>query len=185
MVYAFEPTHYAFKKLITNIALNEKKVGGRVRPIQAFVTCPDSSSDLGVAYSSWRIDDLSGTRHPMHMGLPGDTTDTTLTIDDFVRREKIRRVDYIKIDTDGHELDVLNGAIETLVGCKPIVVFELSTYMLREKGQLFSDYISVLDRLGYSLIDGVTGVEVTASNIGRIVPKAGSTDIVASPNLMA
>jgi FkbM family methyltransferase len=41
-------------------------------------------------------------------------TVSTITLDTFVRREKLKRVDYIKIDVEGAELDVLRGAQRTL-----------------------------------------------------------------------
>lgn len=44
----------------------------------------------------------------------------TVAIDDF----KLQRVDFIKIDVQGMELDVLNGAKETISRCKPVIVIE-------------------------------------------------------------
>jgi len=43
-----------------------------------------------------------------------------IAIDDF----KLPRVDFIKIDVQGMELDVLNGAKETIARCKPAIVIE-------------------------------------------------------------
>jgi len=37
---------------------------------------------------------------------------------------KLRNVDYIKIDVDGYELDVLHGAIKTIKISKPVIVIE-------------------------------------------------------------
>lgn len=41
-------------------------------------------------------------------------------LDDF----NFENVDYIKIDTEGYELYVLQGGIETIKRCKPIIVIE-------------------------------------------------------------
>jgi FkbM family methyltransferase len=38
----------------------------------------------------------------------------TVTIDDFVREHNLARVDFMKMDIEGHELDALKGAIESL-----------------------------------------------------------------------
>jgi len=43
----------------------------------------------------------------------------TISIDDFVKRNKISKVDFIKMDIEGAELHALMGAQETLVKFKP------------------------------------------------------------------
>jgi len=43
------------------------------------------------------------------------------TIDKVVEREKIPRVDFIKIDTEGYEANVLEGARETIKKWKPVI----------------------------------------------------------------
>lgn len=44
---------------------------------------------------------------------------TTVTIDDFVREEKVPRVDFIKMDIEGAELKALKGAEETIRRFRP------------------------------------------------------------------
>lgn len=36
------------------------------------------------------------------------------TIDKFIKKKKIKKIDLLKIDTEGHELDVLKGALKTI-----------------------------------------------------------------------
>lgn len=48
------------------------------------------------------------------------------TIDRFVETNKISRVDFIKMDVEGHELKVLNRAYETIQAFKPSLA--LSAY---------------------------------------------------------
>jgi len=43
----------------------------------------------------------------------------TLAIDDFVRREYLSSVDFIKMDIEGAELEALKGAEETIRSCRP------------------------------------------------------------------
>jgi hypothetical protein len=38
----------------------------------------------------------------------------TITINDFSLNEKIGRIDFLKVDTEGHELEVLKGATTLL-----------------------------------------------------------------------
>ena len=49
-----------------------------------------------------------------------DTTDiSAISLDDFCENEKISRVNFIKIDTDGYEMDILSDAGECINKYKP------------------------------------------------------------------
>ena len=123
-------------------------------------------------------------RHPIHLSLSKKATKRQTTLDSFINDNNISRLDFIKIDTDGYELEILKGAINSLKRFKPVIVFELATYLLKENNQSYSDFEKILIPLGYKLIDGKSGHKVTVMNIDRIVPKAGSTDIIALPNIL-
>ena len=56
----------------------------------------------------------------------GQLTATITTLDSYVREKNLPRVDFIKLDVEGAELDVLSGAATTLVRFKPILA--LSAY---------------------------------------------------------
>src|SRR5207245_922744 len=56
------------------------------------------------------------------MGMAGDTR-----LDWFVAERNLDRVDFIKIDVEGHELEVLRGAIWVLKKFKPRVMIEVHT----------------------------------------------------------
>ena len=80
---------------------------------------------------------LGSFKHQMkytHMPNPGASrldangTDTTTitTLDSYVREKNLPRVDFIKLDVEGAELDVLRGAATTIARFKPILA--LSAY---------------------------------------------------------
>lgn len=50
-----------------------------------------------------------------------------VSLDEYVRTHKISRVDLIKVDVEGAEMDVLIGAERTLRDKRPIVVVEFNT----------------------------------------------------------
>lgn len=56
--------------------------------------------------------------------LPGAQEINLETGDDFLRRGKVHDVDFIKIDVEGHEWEVLTGLAETIRDRTPIIVFE-------------------------------------------------------------
>ena len=49
-------------------------------------------------------------------------------IDDFVEQRNLSRVDLIKIDVEGFEIDVLEGAQKTLAAHRPIAILEFNSY---------------------------------------------------------
>jgi len=104
----------------------------------------------------------------------------TVTIDEFVHKNDIDRVDFIKIDTDGNELAVLRGAKETLCAFHPVIVFEIAIYLLDENLQSFSkDFIDLLTPIGYGVFDSISGDQVTEENIRQIVHPEGTIDLLA------
>ncbi|HRQ87504.1 MAG TPA: FkbM family methyltransferase [Bacteroidia bacterium] len=50
----------------------------------------------------------------------------TSTLDDFCRQRGIDRIDFIKCDVEGHELEVLSGATETLKRFHPPILLEVN-----------------------------------------------------------
>jgi FkbM family methyltransferase len=51
-------------------------------------------------------------------------------LDTFVQRAGLKRVDFIKIDVEGSELSVLEGAGETLTHFHPLVMLEFNSFAL-------------------------------------------------------
>jgi FkbM family methyltransferase len=177
-VFAFEPTHYAFGKLMRNLALNEA-LRSRVVPVQTFLSSGNTRAAVPDPYASWRIDELGGARHPVHLGETREATDTVTTVDAFVAERAIAHLDLVKIDTDGHELEVLRGARESLQTLHPALVFEVGPYLLRERGIDFASYEQLLLPLGYRLEDARTHEPVTAGNLDRLAPRGGTLDVLA------
>ena len=61
-------------------------------------------------------------------------------LDDLIKEESLPLPDVIKIDVEGHELQVLQGSLKTIAGIQPHILFEVSDLkQLREIKQLLSD----------------------------------------------
>ena len=86
-------------------------------------------------------------------GFVGDTCDGRgrLTVDDYVSRVGLERVDFLKIDVDGPDHQVLEGARKTLQRFHPVVVIE----MTNEQPAI----LALLRELGYECAD-MRGQEV-------------------------
>ena len=180
-VYAFEPTAYAYKKFLTNLSLNPE-LAARITPIQAFVSDQPAANRSIVAYSSWKIDGTAAAAHPLHGGMTqaAESIDV-VTIDDFCREQEITRIDLIKIDTDGHELQVLQGARRALEQYLPYVIFEAGLYLIEEKGDQFEQYCDYFSTFGYRLINSSNGHQITRENYRLEIPLRSTTDVLAIP----
>jgi len=111
-VYAFEPEPSNFNKLKANLERNKVT---NVIPLQLAVSETEGEMQVSSAAGSSVITQ-AGT------GLSVKVT----TIDKFVEANKLPRVDFIKMDVEGHELKVLEGAHETIQAFKPSLA--LSAY---------------------------------------------------------
>ena len=49
----------------------------------------------------------------------GALTAKFIDLDTYVAKKNLPRVDYIKLDIEGAELDMLHGAVKTITRCKP------------------------------------------------------------------
>ena len=180
-IYAFEPTDYAYEKLKINISINSG-IRDRIEALQFFISDHEEGPKKLKVYSSWRVDKKEPGRHPVHCGSPKMASGATITIDRFVRDRGLGRLDFIKIDTDGYELTVLRGAQKSIRRFRPVIVFEISTYLLDENDEKFSDFLNILEPIGYKIFDSVSGNHIEEGNLRNHVPGAGSTDLVAIPS---
>lgn len=83
----------------------------------------------------------------------GYTTDnhvvlTSKTLDSMVKKHKLPKPNFIKLDTQGSEVDILNGAKESLDDCF-LAVCELQVMPYNKGAAVFSDYINAFYDLGF------------------------------------
>lgn len=72
---------------------------------------------------------------------------------DTLDNQNIPDVSFIKIDVEGHEPYVLEGAFKTIKQNKPYVIFEFSEIMTNRYGYGVDIIFDVFDRLDYDIYD--------------------------------
>jgi FkbM family methyltransferase len=183
-VIAFEPTDFAFRKLLQNVALNPT-LASRMRPEQILLTNDSSSAIPSLIYSSWPLtvrEDL----HEKHLGELKSTSNATAErLDDYVRRNGIDQIDFIKIDVDGHEYSVLSGALDSLQRLRPALLMELSPYVHAEKdAESFGRLVALLSDAGYSMhpVGSRKPLPLDAEFLARLVPDGAGINVVLIPS---
>lgn len=138
---AFEPSRNTVKYLKENIALNgvSKQVSVFEQAVseecgmQYFYDCSDN------AYSSLKDTKRKAVKERYEVKVT--------TIDDFVASSGITNLQFIKIDVEGFETEVLKGALKTLSGLKPDLFVEI--YQGANSNEDPAKTISMLTDLGY------------------------------------
>lgn len=182
-VYAFEPTHYALKRFKKNLSLNPE-LAKRIIPVNTFISAKTEANADIKAFSSWKVDakENASELHPVHLGTAKGTEGVaSITLNDFCLQNSIPKIDFIKIDTDGHEYEILKGAKDVISKFRPKIIFEIGLYVMEEKGIDFSFYANYFGSLNYKLIDSKTGENIDIKNYKKIIPQKGTIDILALP----
>jgi FkbM family methyltransferase len=60
------------------------------------------------------------------------------------------RLDFVKIDAEGYEFDILSGAQSTLSRLRPVMLIEVNQTVLRKQGKSSDDIYRTLRRLDYT-----------------------------------
>src|ERR1017187_1079434 len=108
-VHAFEPTEFAYEKLLANIGLNPE-IQNLIVPNHCFLSATEEEEVPAEIYSSWPLKPTPGV-HPKHRGQLKPTSGAfAVTLDNYCQQHQIERVDWMKIDVDGNEFTVLQGA---------------------------------------------------------------------------
>jgi FkbM family methyltransferase len=100
---------------------------------------------------------------PLPTGMLRATRVRMARLDDCLRRRKIERVDFIKLDAEGGELDILSGATQLLEGRpRPVILAEVQDTRTGSWGYPASEIVAVLERVGYAWFQ--------FSSAGQLVP---------------
>ena len=145
-IFAIEPTNYAFKKLTKNLNLN-KDLKKNISLNQLFLSKINRPTKV---WSSWNFDN-NNDKHKLHLGtLHSIKKKSYMSLTNFINLKKISKVDFIKLDVDGHELDVLKSGEKFLKDKKPVIFIEIAPYLYPEFGYKCSKLITYIKKLKYS-----------------------------------
>jgi FkbM family methyltransferase len=161
-VWAFEPVPDTYWRLRETLALNRC---GNVTPVQAAVGDGAGIVRMNLfepQYSAWNTMGMPEMMTPQGNRIsPAKSVDVpSCTLDAFCHSEKIEKINFLKVDVEGFEKAVFQGAAELLrerrVEC---VCFEISQAPLKGANATSRSIFEALETFGYLayLFDDASG----------------------------
>lgn len=142
-VHGFEPASGTVERLRRNLAINAIE---NVIVNRCAVSNRSGELSIWVPGEQWKGRLYNTGRTSAYVG-SGDSgwrqeTVPCITLDDYAARRALARVDAIKIDVEGGELDALEGASALIHKHRPMVVMEVNQAPLRAAGRSVEDVLA-------------------------------------------
>ncbi len=150
-IFSIEPTDYAFNKQLKNINLNPK-LKKKISSFKNYIS--NKKNKPKKIYSSWKLNSNKQS-HKIHKGFLKKVSKSTKTIslDNFIKKNKIKDELILKIDVDGFEMNVLKSCKKTLKSRNPIIFMEYAPYTMVEKGFSVAQFKKFIAEYNYSIFD--------------------------------
>lgn len=155
VTYGFEPDPINFAICKTNLELNDNS--------NVFV------ENVGLGSKNGKVSlivDTESNRGGNRIGIPTQGKESheidICVLDEWVASKGVRKIDLVKIDVEGYEMEVLKGASNVLSRYRPILFIELDDNNLRQQNSSADELVRFLEKLDYSLSHATTGNAISA-----------------------
>lgn len=147
-VHSFEPVSFIFDELTKNVHMNTHLsadihvhnfgLSNRTETLKLSIPAPEQHERYRRCNQKAALD----TRLFSVLGKGEKKYDAKfVTLDNWIGEQKISAVDFIKIDVEGYEYPVLEGALNTLRLFRPVVMFELNELTLTLSDRSEDEYL--------------------------------------------
>ncbi len=148
-VFAFEPNPRMIEQLEKNIALNTEVQDGRIRIEKIALGCEEADTDF---YAPVRgAEGVGGLRDTKRAPVDQTLRVHVSKLDRWITLKDVARIDLIKIDVEGGELDVFRGAEDVLRKFRPILLFEAVEINTKPYGYAVRELLDFLRRFEYDI----------------------------------
>lgn len=144
-VLAMEPSALLFAKLQRQLSLNPQYA------IRTFRLAAGNANEEKTLYgSSEENQGMSSLRPPENHSGESEIV-SVVRIDDWSPVQALDRLDLVKIDTEGHEIAVIQGMVDTIKKWRPRLLVEVNPQTLSMFGHQPDELIQLLQNLDYVL----------------------------------
>ena len=152
-VFAFEPTQHFQTVLKRNVAANDLL---NVEIVPSGLSSKPGKGQIEIGESTATLHVPGGAR------LAASESISLTSLDAFANDQNLDRLDFIKVDIDGHEPAFLEGAHDALSRFDPPILLEISHQHYLEAGVTAWDFFARLRREGYRIYDEADLSEFTS-----------------------
>ena len=156
IIYGFEPVKSTFDKLQKNVSLNHFS---NIYLNQLAL----SDKNETVFYQS-KEGHSGGTMMTKESKVNSPNFIEAMTLDNFVEMNLIEKIDFIKVDIEGFEMNFIKGALQTLKKHKPSIFIEVDHDKLIRQNSSPEELLSILKSIGYKVLHVKTNEEIKPSN---------------------
>lgn len=142
-VVAFEPGSVAYARLAENIALNP------YTNVKLYNLAVSNRDGEAVLYLAGETADSSASLYGHGHQQARREVCRTVSLDRFLREEGLHRPDLVKIDVEGAELAVLQGAAQMIAASPPLLLVEMEEKNLKAAGASKAAIHRFLTAFGY------------------------------------
>jgi FkbM family methyltransferase len=146
IIYSFEPSPKTYERLQANISLNkiintkpiQKAISNEIDQINFHV----SNNGYDALNSAVKLQELEDNYNIISI--------STITLDEFVKNENIHKIDLVKLDVEGWELNALKGASSILSNPEaPVFMVEFTETNAFTAGYYLGELFDYLKLFGF------------------------------------
>ena len=164
-IYSFEPSHFSFKnlkkrvdkiknkKIKTEIILENIALGAENKNIKIKHMNESSSSTIKElnTESKYYKKKKKLLFNLKNQNLFSEISVQQKNLDEYISQNKIRKLDFLKIDTEGYEFEVLSGVKKNIKNIN-LILFEHHYHDMIKKNYKFSDVHDLLNKNNFRQI---------------------------------
>lgn len=170
-VIAVEANPKTLELLNQNLELNHCK------NVEVIPDALGSEAGSALFYENWQVN--RGGASLLSQGDEQGVEVRVRTLDEVLSGQ---RVDLIKIDVEGFELEVLKGGLQTLNASRPVLIVEVSDERISEKGVSPVEIADFITGLGAYQLFKQKGTKERRS---KLIPISGHNDLPKHDNIIA
>lgn len=154
-IYSFEPFLPTFKKLQHNLSLNEVSI----KNVKIF------NLGIGKEAGTFKFELRDANNYGMNrVSKNGEFEVNITTLDKFISDIQLQKIDWIKIDVEGFEYEVILGAKNLIKQFRPNFFIEINDENLRDQNSSAKDVILFFEQENFNIFSALDFKPITSND---------------------